>query len=145
MFGISRPRKQRLIKGIHDIQELLHRSRYTTEAMPPKPMGEYLHDRIRIAGRDLRVVVTHHAKHLTFLNAYRLNGRFNVENMQQWNYSKQFASYTYSGDGDVAVLKHNMLSSYGVPEETFMHFLETWRDLASAFQKHCGISESDRI
>ena len=164
MFGLFKRKEPRLVRTIEDVEEILRTSPYRVEAMPPKPMGapfeNQIHQRVRITdGRDLRVVLTHYDRHFTFLEAYQLRGKFDIQNMQEWNYSKNFANYSYARRindflqgvntdnplHDMAILRHSMLCHFGVPEETFLHFIQVWRDLASAFRQHCGVTLADRV
>lgn len=145
VFNFLRPKVQRLVTDIQSIEDLLRGTRYATEIMPAKAAADVTYNRVRIHGLNLRVIILHQGNHLIFLENYCLNGRFSVESMQQWNFGKQFASYTYLAELDRAALKHTMLCSFGVPERTFLYFLETWRDLAEHFRRHCGVSVADRI
>ena len=144
-FLLSGKYQDDLIFSLEDIGSALRNSAYKIKFIAPIDDGNKTYQRVSIIDGALNVTVTRHGKFISFSELYKLKQKFNFDDMQQWNFSKNFASYIPFINSNHAMLRHDMLIEHGIPKETFLHFLATWRDLDQEFQKHCNVTAQDRV
>jgi site-specific DNA-cytosine methylase len=135
---------------IHDLEQVasvLQASGYRVERLANKDFEGIPQERIRVFNGGIRFIITFDKFYFTFLDAYRLNGTFNHQNMMKWNLFKQLACFTYSGGADVAIVKHHMACGrYGVTDRAIKEFAKAWEEqMIVAFRKQNGLSLSDQV
>lgn len=136
-----------VVQDLNQVATVLRASGYRIEHLEKRDLVPGIsHERIRVFRGGIRFVISFDQRYFTFGDMYRMNGRFHHVNMAKWNHQSQFASFTYSGGDDLAVLKHSMpCGVFGVTDKAIIYFAQLWEDLMATFRKQNALSLSDQV
>ena len=108
-------------------------------------MGDTPMQRYRVRRGTSAFLLTSDGRVLTFLSAIKLGDGWTDMDILKWNTKKSYMTFTYSPEGNMAILKHHCFISGGLPAKTLHRLAEIWVAFLPKFLTEMKLSESDVV
>lgn len=131
--------------SLNDAANFLRAQGFAVEPMEERMMGDTPMQRYRVRRENSAFIITSDGRVLTFLSAIRLGDGWTDMDILQWNTKKSYMIFTYSPEGNLAILKHHCFISGGLPAKTLHRLAEIWIAFLRKFLTEMKLSESDVV
>lgn len=134
-----------IILSLDEAASVLKTQLFSVEKMEARSMGGNTMQRIKVKKGDTSFILTSDGRILTFLVAVKLGDGWGDMDILKWNANKSYMTFTYSPEGNMAILKHHCFISNGVPEKTFLRLAEIWIGFIPRFLQEMELSKLDLV
>lgn len=135
--------KASILFSLDEAARALHEYGFSIENMKDRSMGDQPMQRLKVKRDAFSFILVSDGRIITFLALAKLTNEWSDRDIIEWNLNKSYMTFTYSPEGNLAILKHHCFISEGVPEKTFLRLSELWIALMSKFLDEMGLSETD--
>ena len=108
-------------------------------------MGDTPMRRYKVRRGNSAFILASDGRILTFLSAVKLGDGWTDMDILKWNTKKSYMTFTYSLEGNMAILKHHCFISGGVPAKTLHRLVEVWIAFLPKFLAEMNLSESSVV
>jgi len=134
-----------ILFSLEEAASALRNQRYSVEPMEARSIAGKTMQRIKVKKGQTSFVLSSDGQVLTFLVAVRLEAGWSDMDIIKWNANKSYMAFTYSPEGNMAILKHHCFISNGVPEKTFLRLADIWAGFIPKFLEEMGLPESNLV
>jgi hypothetical protein len=113
--------------------------------MEGRMMGDTPVQRYRVRRGNSAFILRSDGRVLTFLSAVKLGDGWTEMDVWKWNTKKSYMTFTYSHEGNMAILKHHCFISGGLPAKTLHRLAEIWIAFLPKFLTEMNLAESDVV
>ncbi|WP_139196175.1 hypothetical protein [Salinihabitans flavidus] len=137
--------KPSIVFSLDDAASFLRAQGFAVEPMEERMMGDTPMQRYRVRRGTSAFILTSDGRVLTFLSAVKLGDGWTDMDILKWNTKKSYMTFTYSPEGNMAILKHHCFISGGLPAKTLHRLAEIWVAFLPKFLTEMSLSESDVV
>lgn len=124
MFGFGA--KNEILGSIEGIKSSLLRYGYSVTDMPSKEMFGQLLERVKARKQESNSTICFGGGMITLLEAIPLGREPSPMEILEWNCKIRITAFTYSPEGNLAILKAHVPCSHGITTKNLKNLLDLW-------------------